>query len=317
VSYFSGDDIWGSYQNQNLQSPIDWARTPVLINNGMNGLLIGALTSEIFETEISTSNNRFSLYMPIVNGYHAIANNTIPIETIWMQYGSNFTQLFLNYANQVKLFNPPIRSQTVTNFYAEDAGTCDWYNDYGNVNDATVNAEINGAAALVHNGLGYFIMDDGWGSNETCRYYNWSTWDPIKFPNGLGSIIAKAHQDGLKFAVWNRIGFAPIWVQQNHPNWVLSWGSGDNKSPTMNLALPAVQDYMAAVFSNWSAQGIDGIKVDFIMNGIDSGAWNATLWNSNLTRTQQVNLYLNLLDQYASHYNISILLCGTPYGYPS
>ena len=254
VSYFSSDNIWGSYQNQNILSPIDWARTPVLINNGINGLLIGALTSELFETEIMTTNNQFQLYMPIVNGYQATNNNSIPIETVWMQYGSNFTQLFLNYANQVKLFNPPIRPQTVTNFYAEYSGTCDWYNNYGNVNDATVSAEVKQASALVPDGLGYFIMDDGWGSNQTGLYYNWSIWDPVKFPNGLSSIITEAHQNGLKFVVWNRIGFAPIWIQQNHPNWVLSWGSGDQKSPTMNLALPEVQSYMAAVFANWSTR---------------------------------------------------------------
>ncbi len=85
----------------------------------------------------------------------------------------------------------------------------------------------------------------------------------------------------------------------------------------MNLSMSEVQAYMADVFATWQLQGIDGIKVDFINDCIKQDMWNATRWNVDKTRAQLATQYFDLLDQYASTYNMPVLLCGTPIGYPS
>ena len=252
----------------------------------------------------------------IIGGFEAQAGKNISIEHVWLQLGSNFSQLFLEYADQVKFFNQPIRPGVVENFFSTGAGECDWYSHYGHISEETVLDELDTLSSLVDAGYKYYIMDDGWGSDETLKYYNWSSWDPVKFPNGMAPCIAKAHGAGLKFVVWNRIGYAPLWVQQTHPGWLASQGGDPEKDSVYNMSLPAVQAYIADVFTTWKNQGIDGLKVDFIISGL-YWSWAAQIWNEDKTRTELVNQYLDILDREAARCNLSILLCGTPYGYPS
>ncbi|HME55230.1 MAG TPA: alpha-galactosidase [Candidatus Lokiarchaeia archaeon] len=295
---------------------IDWARTPFLVHGASEGLLLGGLTSNMFETQVSNANGVFSLTNVLIQGLQGRAGKNMSTEVAWMQFGGNFSQLFLNYADKVKEYNPPVRSRVVDDFFSTGAGECDWYSHYANINQQTVIDELNALSGLTSAGYKYYIMDDGWGSNQSLHYYNWSSWDPIKFPNGISPCVQKAHEAGIKFAVWNRIDYAPIWVVQNHPDWCASIDNNDPSNSVLNISLPAVQSYMANVFASWKSEGIDGLKVDFIIASL-YWTWNAAAWNLNLTRTHYVNLYLDALDRLAAHYNLTILLCGTPYGYPS
>ncbi|HME56324.1 MAG TPA: hypothetical protein VKM55_29260 [Candidatus Lokiarchaeia archaeon] len=314
LSYFDDVNIWGSYRAKSVQHDnVSLARTPVLIQNTTLGMLIGAVTSDRFETEVMLNGSSFAIKSPIVEGYQAYNHSAIPLETCWVQLGNNFSKLFMSYGQQVQFFNPTVRKRTVDNFFATSAGYCDWPNRYGNINETTVSHDLDAVISLHDSGYSFYTMDSGWGYNDTTGDdYNWSTWNAQKFPHGVAGLVTKAHDAGLKFVLWNRIAFAPRWVQQNRYWWVASW----NGYVVMNLTDPQVQSYIANVFATWAAEGIDGIKVDFIMDSVAYG-WNAAIWNAGETRAQLVNQYLDLLDRDASKYNISVLLCGTPFGYPS
>lgn len=314
LSFFDGVNIWGNYVVKSVQlDNVSYARTPVLLQNTTIGMLIGAVTSDQFEMEVMLSGSSFIIKMPIVDGYQAYNQKQIPLETCWIQLGTNFSRLFISYAQQVRSFNPIVRQRTVDDFFASSAGTCDWYNRYGNINETTVSNDLDTVISMHNAGYSYYIMDSGWGYDGTSgQDYNWSTWNAQKFPHGVASLVTKAHNAGLKFVLWNRIAFAPTWVQQNHYWWIASW----NGYVVMNLSDPQVQNYIANTFATWASQGIDGIKVDFISDSTAYG-WNAAIWNAGETRTQLVNQYFDLLDRDAAKYNISILLCGTPIGYPS
>nr|MDO8115239.1 alpha-galactosidase [Candidatus Sigynarchaeota archaeon] len=318
LSYFDGVDIWGNFAVKPVQTAdVYSARTPALLHNTTAGMLVGAVTSERFEIEVMLRNAAFSIKMPIVDGYQAYNQIAIPLETCWIQFGSNFSGLFVSYAQQVRSFNPPVRAMTVDNFIATTAGTCDWYNRYGNINETTVLDDLDTAISLHDGGYAYYIVDSGWAYEDgTGQDYNWSSpWNAEKFPNGVAPLIAKAHGADFKLVLWNRVGFAPVWVQQQHPGWVASWGSWNYV--IMNISMPSVQAYIEDVFATWASQGIDGVKVDFITDVCYQYAWNAHQWNTDKTRAQLVNQYLDLLDLYASTYNMPVLLCGTPIGFPS
>ena len=315
LSYFDGVDIWGSFAVKPVKtSNISYARTPVLLHDDTIGMLIGAVTSEHFESEVKLQGSSFAIKMPIVAGYKAFNQTIIPLETCWIQLGSNFSSLFLSYAQQVRSFNPPVRLKTVDNFFATSAGTCDWASRYGNINESTVSADMDRLISVHDSGYSFYIMDSGWGyDNTTGRDFNWSTWNAQKFPNGISATVTKAHDAGIKFVLWNRIAFAPVWVQQHHYWWVATW----NGYVVMNLSQAVVQDYMANVFATWHAEGIDGLKIDFIADSVDQYAWDANVWNLDKTRAELMNQYFDLLDRFASIYNLPVDLCGTPIGYPS
>jgi len=317
LSYFEGLDIWGSFAVKLVRdADVDFARTPALIHNSSVGILVGAVTSELLETEVMLHGSSFTIKMPIVDGYRAYNQTPISLEACWIQFGSNFSGMFMSYAEQVRWFNPPVRARTVANFFNASAGACDWYNRYGNIDENTVSDDIDKTISLKDGGYGYYIIDSGWCyEGTTGQDYNWSTWNAVKFPSGVGAIAARAHAAGYKLLLWNRIGWAPVWVQANHPEWVRCWGGWGYVQ--MNLSMPEVRAYMADVFETWAAQGIDGIKVDFITDTIYQDAWNAALWNVDKTRAERANQYFDLLDQYASTYNLPVLLCGTPIGLPS
>lgn len=316
LSYFESDNIWGSYKAVDFSTTVWWARTPILVDGPSTGLLFGALTSEKWELEATHLSGRFTIENVIIEGYTSGAGVNVSSEQLWMQPGSTFSDLFLTYADEARAANQPVRARVVENFFSTASGACDWYSHYGNINEASVLEEIDVLSKLPATTRNFYIMDDGWGSDQICLYVNWSSWDPAKFPGGITACVAKAHAAGLKFVVWNRIGFAPTWVQQNHPDWVSASFSEPLKDSLFNLTKPEVQSYIAAVFDAWKAQGIDGLKVDFI-SYVAGSTWNAAAWSAGKTRTTYINLFLDILDREAARCNLTILLCGTPYGYPS
>jgi hypothetical protein len=315
-SFFESDNIWGSYKRVDFSSPIWWARTPFLATGPSSGLLIGALTSDKWEVEAAHTGGKFIVENVIIDGFTSGAGVNVSSELLWMQSGGNFSALFMNYADGLRDANQPVRAKVVENFFSEASGACDWYSHYGHISEASVIEEIDALSRLPLTSRKYYIMDDGWGSDQTLLYANWSSWDPVKFPRGIEPCVARAHAAGLKYVVWNRIGFAPTWVQQNHPDWVAASYSEPLKDSLFNLTKPEVQAYISAVFDAWKEHGIDGLKVDFI-SYVMGWTWNAGIWNGGMTRTVYMNLFLDILDREAARCNISILLCGTPYGYPS
>lgn len=111
-------------------------------------------------------------------------------------------------------------------------------------------------------GVKLFVMDDGWFGVKYPRTSDHSglgdwTPNPDRFPNGLGPVVKKATQipvagsdEKLRFGIW----VEPEMVNpksalfEEHPDWVLrasTYALTEARNQlVLNLALPAVQDYI-------------------------------------------------------------------------
>lgn len=91
----------------------------------------------------------------------------------------------------------------------------------------SVNEEQQVALAKIAKEIGVelFVMDDGWFKGRKDDYAGLGDWtpDPVKFPNGLGSMIKRINELGLDFGIW----VEPEMVNpnsdlyRNHPDWAL------------------------------------------------------------------------------------------------
>ncbi|MCU4177250.1 glycoside hydrolase family 27 protein [Carboxylicivirga sp. N1Y90] len=54
-------------------------------------------------------------------------------------------------------------------------------------------------------GFEYLVLDDGWMAMERDENYNLVA-DPVKFPNGMKSVVDYVHSKGLKFGIYNCAG---------------------------------------------------------------------------------------------------------------
>ncbi len=144
------------------------------------------------------------------------------------------------------------------------------YNSWEGVyfkHDATQLMAIADLAAAL--GVERFVLDDGWfgrRDDDTSSLGDW-TIDRRKWPDGLHPLIAHVHQRGMTFGLW----FEPEMVNPDsdlcraHPDWVLGpldQTRGRNQL-VLNLALPAVRDYLfAAVSAILSEYPVDYVKWD-------------------------------------------------------
>ena len=111
-------------------------------------------------------------------------------------------------------------------------------------------------------GAEYFVVDDGWfgdRDHDRAGLGDWQT-NPVKFPNGLGPLIAKVNELGMEFGLW----VEPEMVNpdsdlyRTHPDWVYHF---PHREPTLsrhqlmlNLARPDVQ--------TWLFETLNGLLTD-------------------------------------------------------
>jgi alpha-galactosidase len=141
-----------------------------------------------------------------------------------------------------------------------------WEAIYFNHNLADLSAIADKAAAI---GADRFVLDDGWfgrRDNDLSSLGDW-TIDRRKWPDGLHPLIAHVQALGMTFGLW----FEPEMVNPDsdlyraHADWAL--GPVDQTlgrhQMVLNMALPAVQDYLfAAISAVLTEYPIDYIKWD-------------------------------------------------------
>jgi alpha-galactosidase len=141
-----------------------------------------------------------------------------------------------------------------------------WEAIYFNHNLGDLSAIADRAAAI---GAERFVLDDGWfgrRDDDTTSLGDWVI-DRNKWPDGLHPLIAHVHGLGMTFGLW----FEPEMVNPDsdlfraHPDWMLGprdQVTGRNQM-VLNMALPAVQDYLfAAISAVLTEYPIDYIKWD-------------------------------------------------------
>jgi len=152
------------------------------------------------------------------------------------------------------------------------------YNSWEATNFAvTVTGQIELAERAAAVGAELFVVDDGWfgrrNPDETGGIHDGlGDWwvDPVKFPDGLGPLIAAVHSAGMQFGIW----VEPEMVNPEsdlfaaHPEWIYA---EEGRTPdqargqyVLNLTLPAVQEFVLST--------LDDLLTD---NAIDYVKWDA------------------------------------------
>ena len=132
--------------------------------------------------------------------------------------------------------------------------------------DETGQRQLAGLAAEL--GVELYVMDDGWfrgRSDDRAGLGDWSP-DPVRFPRGLGPLIAEVHRLGMRFGLW----VEPEMVNpdselyRRHPDWVLHM---PNRTRTeirhqlvLNFARPEVADWAHA----WLDRLLTEHPIDFL-----------------------------------------------------
>ncbi len=82
-----------------------------------------------------------------------------------------------------------------------------WNTFQTNINEKLVKetADIMVVSGMAAAGYNYIVLDDGWMAKERDKEGNLVP-DPIKFPNGMKSLIEYVHSKGLKFGLYNCAG---------------------------------------------------------------------------------------------------------------
>ena len=143
-----------------------------------------------------------------------------------------------------------------------------WEAVYFDHDPAVLSDLISHAAAV---GAERFVLDDGWflGRNDDRTSLGDWTPDPIKYPSGLGPLIAEVKAAGMGFGLWvePEMANAESNLLRAHPDWVL--GVNDRVQPlgrgqyVLDLTRPEVR---AAIFAQLdrllSENDIDYLKWD-------------------------------------------------------
>ncbi|MBQ9387530.1 MAG: alpha-galactosidase [Lachnospiraceae bacterium] len=188
-------------------------------------------------------------------------------------------------------------------------GYTSWYLHYQDINEEKIDAALDGIDA---DSFDLFQIDDGY---ETF-VGDWTDVDPAKFPDGLGPVVDKIHEKGLKAGIW----LAPFVcetksrVYAEHPDWIVrkdgdSVFAGSNWSGDVALDLtnPEALAYVRGCLEYFKDLGFDFFKLDFLyaaalIAGSDSGG--------GLTRAEHMRSAMKLLREVLG--DRLILGCGVP-----
>ncbi len=167
-----------------------------------------------------------------------------------------------------------------------------------NINAENVEKTADLAAKI---GAECFVIDDGWMINRVSWQGGLGDWivDPVRFPNGLTSIIKKVNSLGMMFGIW----VEPEMVSRDselyaeHPDWVLGFETREQEESrcqlVLNLAREDVAQYLIKMLDDLlSNNNIEYLKWD--MNRyISQAAWkDAPFDNQKMVWVKYVeNLY--------------------------
>lgn len=127
--------------------------------------------------------------------------------------------------------------------------------------------QVEMAKTAAEIGIEYFVIDDGWFKGRTKSDSGLGDWevDPVKFPNGLGSMIKRINDLGMKFGIWIEPESVNLKseVYRQHPDWILSFPGRRKELPYrvfLNLAKEEVYQHLLKSISKLLREN----KIDFI-----------------------------------------------------
>ena len=155
-----------------------------------------------------------------------------------------------------------------------------------------------------------FVMDDGWfgdkypRNNDRQGLGDWMV-NKTKLPNGIGSLVRTAQDNGMKFGIWIEPEMANTKSElfERHPDWVLqgrgrdiSTGRGGTQV-VLDMANPKVQDFVFRLVDDLMTQHPDIAYIKWDCNAplMDYGSpWLAADRQSQLYVDYQLGLIKTL-----------------------
>ncbi|MEM0994667.1 MAG: alpha-galactosidase [Bacteroidota bacterium] len=198
-----------------------------------------------------------------------------------------------------------------------------WEATYFDFNEQKIVELFDGAETL---DVDLFLLDDGWFGNKFPRnddragLGDWKE-NQKKLPNGLGYLVEKASEKGVKFGIW----IEPEMVNpkselyQQHRDWVIRQPNRKEfyyrNQLVLDLSNPAVQDHVFGVLDNIMTKnpGIAYVKWD--ANSIVYNAYSEYLEQQGLLQSQLyvdyvLGLYKVLERVRAKYSQLPIMLCS-------
>jgi alpha-galactosidase len=129
-----------------------------------------------------------------------------------------------------------------------------WEQSYFDVNHETV-LRMAGEARDI--GADMVVVDDGWFVNRGSDSTGLGDWraDPVKFPEGLGPLVRRVNDMGIKFGLWLEPEMISKQSELNHkhPEWWLSEpgrrSQVSRNQMVLDLSRREVQDYLFETIS--------------------------------------------------------------------
>lgn len=188
---------------------------------------------------------------------------------------------------------------------APPLGWSDWYQYYGEADEAALLANLAAAADL---GLGLFQVDDGW---EVA----WGDWTANpSFPSGTAGLAAAIDAAGLTPGLW----MAPLHVDRatatwaDHPDWWLRDAAGEEVTDgpcdcaVLDVTHPDAAAWMEDRVRERVAEGWRYLKLDFLYAGAMEGRRQADVTG--------VEAYAEAVRRLraAAGPDTTVLACGAP-----
>lgn len=305
----AGGDGDGSSATEETPATSWWVG--LLGRSGGGSLLLGALSAT--KTKFYTAFSEDAVWAVWGGRGEEIAlgeGEELRLDPLWAASGDDAWQIHRDYAERVADHQgvaPPAEAPPV--------GWSSWTVSYSELDEETVRAQIEVAAALNAEGelapMGLVQLDDGW-------QQSWGDWVANdRFPSGMDGVAAEISAAGMRPGLW----MAPFYVEaatglyDAHPDWFvhdsdgapLSFANfGEHDYRILDTTHPDALAWMAAQISAAVDAGYTYLKLDFLYAGAQEG-----VRQQHVTGMEAFHLGMAAMREAAGP-DTWILACGAP-----
>jgi len=216
-------------------------------------------------------------------------NGKIETETFLVGFYEDINDATISYKAVLSEYNDFLTQQPYLMF-----GT--WRTYGSDVNETNVKAladYLNETWLPYHKNI-VLEIDDGWQKDVG----DWES-NPIKFPNGLDSVVSYIKSKGLKIGIWLALYLTTATSQlyASHPEWVLRDTDGQpveggvGQQFYLDPTNPNVKNWVKVTLQNLSAMGFTLFKIDHWV-GFDVISHAINFYQSNTTLVEARNVML-------------------------
>lgn len=266
--------LGNNYDYLSDRESISWWTCAVRGPSYNDGLVIGALTADLFKTYFTAAADQESWRLKVVSGTSGdtklVEQGTVlRLDNLRLELTDDPVRGLVDYANASAQIRPLLKWEGF-----EPKGWATWYDYFAKVTEQDVLANL---AVMVEKyaekGFGVLQLDDGY-------MEFWGDWQKTKeeFPSGLAVLASTIEAEGIVPGIW----IAPLLVDKKssialeHPDWILRVNGGEpvkagdafvKKKLILDITHPDVRDWLAGQISDLVEMGYRYLKLDFLFVG--------------------------------------------------